>query len=113
MGLPAAAGGADEAARAGAAEGDGATAAGEADGAMAGEADGAAGDGDEAAAAGAAGAVAGWGWAAAGAEVGGEVVLPLHATRRPLPLSTTATLADVSKTRRVMGIHPSADIGTA
>jgi hypothetical protein len=104
--LPAARAVADEAARAGAAEGDGAATAGEADGAAtAAEADGAAaaGDADDPAVVGE-DAAAGCGWVAFGAEVGDEVVLPLHAASKPLPPSTTATLALESKRRRLMGI---------
>jgi hypothetical protein len=104
--LPAARAGADEVARAGAAEGDGAATAGEADGAAtAGETDAAAaaGDADDPAVVGE-GAAAGWGWAAFGADVGDDVVLPLHAASKPLPPSTTATLALESKRRRLMCI---------
>src|ERR671933_2470231 len=106
IGLPAARAGADEVARAGAAEGDGAATAGEADGAAtAGETDAAAaaGDADDPAVVGE-GAAAGWGWAAFGADVGDDVVLPLHAASKPLPPSTTATLALESKRRRLMCI---------
>jgi len=108
--LPAATG-AEDAGRPGAAEGDAATTAGDADGppgeaAAAGEGDGpiAAGDAAEAGE----GPVAGCGWAALGTDVGGELVLPLHAASRPLPLSATATLTLVSKWRRLMCIHLSA-----
>jgi hypothetical protein len=105
--LPAARAGAGEAAWAGAAEGDGAATAGDADGAAtAGEAAGeaAAGDADEPAGVGE-GAAAGWGWLAAGADVGDDGVLPLHAASKPLPPSTTATLALESKRRRLMCIR--------
>ena len=105
--MPAATG-AEDAGRPGAAEGDAATTAGDGDGppgeaAAAGEGDGpiAAGDAAEAGE----GPVAGCGWAALGTDVGGELVLPLHAASRPLPLSATATLALVSKWRRLMCIH--------
>jgi hypothetical protein len=98
IGLPGAATGAADAGRAGAAEGDGAAAA--------------AGEGDGPAAALAAGeaAAAGCGLAAVGAEVGDGVgvVLPLHAASKPLPLTTTATLAVVSKRRRLMCIQVAA-----
>jgi hypothetical protein len=111
--LPAATG-AEDVGRPGAAEGDAAATAGDADGATAaaGEGDGpvAAGEagGPDAPAAPGEGPVAGCGWAALGTEVGGEVVLPLHAASKPVPPSTTAALAVVSKWRRLMCIQVSA-----
>src|SRR5918912_114640 len=45
-------------------------------------------------------------WAgAAGGDVGDDGVLPLHAASKPLPPSTTATLALESKRRRLMSIR--------
>jgi hypothetical protein len=107
--LPAAAG-AGDAGRPGAAEGDAAATAADGDGPAADGDAAAAGEGDGPVAAGDAavageGPVAGCGWAALGTDVGGELVLPLHAASRPLPLSATATLALVSKWRRLMCIH--------
>jgi hypothetical protein len=108
--LPAARAGAGEAARAGAAEGDDAATAGDADGAAtAGEAAGAAAAGDADDPPGVAeGAAAGWGWVAFGTDVGDDVGLPLHAASKPLPPSTTATLALESKRRRLMCIRVAA-----
>jgi hypothetical protein len=104
--LPAATG-AEDAGRPGAAEGDAAATAGDGDGPAADGEAAAAGEGDAPAAPGE-GPVAGCGWAALGADVGGGLVLPLHAASKPLPLSATATLALVSKWRRLMCMHLSA-----